>query len=79
MNPMTTAQVFDTGNGQAVRLPSGFHFDVDEVAIRQIGEMVVLLPKDSAKSLFLQSLQEFTPDFMESREQPQEVDERREW
>ena len=68
---MSTAHVFNVDNGQVVRLPSEYHFDTDEVAIRQIGEMIVLFPKNSKKSLFLQSLQEFTPDFLVTRDQPE--------
>lgn len=73
---MTTTQIFNTEGGQAIRLPSEFHFDTDELEIRQIGEMVVLFPKESEKSLFLQSLGEFTPDFLASRDQPELPEER---
>ena len=32
------------GDGQAVRLPHGFEFSADEVAIRRDGEAVILEP-----------------------------------
>lgn len=46
---MTTTQVFQNGDSQAVRLPSGFEFAAKEVAIRREGEAVILEPiKDAA-------------------------------
>jgi antitoxin VapB len=32
-------------SGQALRLPKEFRFDEDEVVIKKIGDMVILLPK----------------------------------
>ena len=41
---MTTTQVFQNGDSQAVRLPEGFRFAAKEVAIRREGEAVILEP-----------------------------------
>lgn len=41
---MTTTEIFHTGDGQVVRLPQGFEFAADEVAIRRDGEAVILEP-----------------------------------
>jgi virulence-associated protein VagC len=41
---MTTTQVFQNGDSQSVRLPSGFEFADKEVAIRRDGEAVILEP-----------------------------------
>jgi virulence-associated protein VagC len=41
---MTTTQIFQTGDGQAARLPRGFEFADKEVAIRREGNAVVLEP-----------------------------------
>lgn len=41
---MTTTEVFQTGDGQVVRLPQGFEFSAREVAIRRDGETVILEP-----------------------------------
>jgi virulence-associated protein VagC len=41
---MTVTQVFQNGDGQAVRLPEGFEFHSAEVAIRREGESVILEP-----------------------------------
>ena len=41
---MTTTQVFDSGEGQVVRLPTGFEFSSGDVSIRREGEAVILEP-----------------------------------
>lgn len=40
-----TAKVFLTNRSQAVRLPKEFQFATDEVAIRKVGEDVILSPR----------------------------------
>ena len=41
---MTTTEVFQSDDGQAVRLPDGFQFSASKVAIRKEGEAVILEP-----------------------------------
>jgi virulence-associated protein VagC len=41
---MTKTYVFQDGDAQAVRLPSGFEFATAEIAIRREGEAVILEP-----------------------------------
>jgi len=63
-------------NLQSVQLPSGFQFGTEEVCVFRFGDTVVLYPKDIARETMLRSLSEFTPDFMEIRKQPTDVEER---
>jgi len=58
------------GRSQAVRLPKEFRMPGDDVFIKRIGNIVILIPKDSPWSSLVKSLDQFTDDFMESREQP---------
>jgi antitoxin VapB len=67
---MQTAKIFLNGRSQAVRLPKDFRFSDNDVFIKKIGKMVVLLPKDDPWSSLVNSLDQFTDDFMENREQP---------
>jgi antitoxin VapB len=67
---MQTAKIFINGRSQAVRLPKEFRFSGNDVFIKKIGNMVVLLPKDDPWSSLVNSLNEFTDDFMNSRNQP---------
>lgn len=67
---MQTAKIFINGRSQAVRLPKEFRFSGNDVFIKKIGNMVILLPKDDPWSPLLNSLDQFTDDFMNNREQP---------
>ena len=69
---MQTAKIFINGRSQAVRLPKDYRFTGDDVFIKKIGKMVVLLPKDDPWSPLVKSLDQFTDDFMDSRDQPQQ-------
>ena len=67
---MQTAKIFLNGRSQAVRLPKDFRFSDKDVYIQKIGRMVILLPKDDPWSSLVDSLDHFTDDFMETRDQP---------
>ena len=64
------AKIFKNGRSQAVRLPKEFRFSGTDVYIKKIGNMVILLPKDDPWAPLINSLNQFTEDFMQSREQP---------
>jgi antitoxin VapB len=67
---MDTAQLVSDANGQSVRLPDSMHFSGDKVFVKKVGNAVVLMPcQDSWQSL-VESLSEFTSDFMAERVQP---------
>ena len=69
---MKIAKLFQNGQSQAVRLPKEFRFDGDEVFIKKVGQVTILLPvKNPWESLF-KSLNKFSDDFMETREQPKQ-------
>lgn len=67
---MKTAKLFKNGDSQAVRLPKEFRFAGNEVLIKHVGSAVVLLPKSKAWDTLLSSLNLFSNDFMNDREQP---------
>ena len=67
---MNTAKLFMNGRSQAVRLPREFRFDGDEVFIKKVGDVVVLIPYHAPWKTLVNSLQVFSADFMEDREQP---------
>ena len=62
---MDTAKVFENGRSQAVRLPKKFRFDVDEVVVQQLGDAVLLAPRDSVWKIFMDVLEGFTGDIFE--------------
>ncbi len=67
---MQTAKIFINGRSQAVRLPKEFRFSGDDVFIKKIGNMVVLFPKDDPWAPLVNSLDQFSDDFMETRDEP---------
>ena len=74
---MKTAKLFKNGESQAVRLPKEFRFEGDEVLIKRAGNAVVLLPKKQSWDSLVDSLGQFSSDFMSDRDQPA-IDDRRE-
>lgn len=70
---MDTAKIFQSGRSQAVRLPKEYRFDGTQVLIKRVGEAVVLLPygEEGWQTLF-ESLEQFSPDFMSDRQQPEQ-------
>lgn len=67
---MQSAKLFQNGKSQAVRLPKEFRFEGDSVAIRRVGEAVILQPHKKGWDTLFDALGQFSPDFMEERQQP---------
>lgn len=67
---MKTAKLFRNGRSQAVRLPKEYRFTGEDVYIKKVGEMVILIPYHAPWNTLIESLKLFSPDFMETREQP---------
>jgi antitoxin VapB len=68
---MQTAKIFINGRSQAVRLPKEYRLKGEDVYIKKIGNIVMLIPKDTPwSSLMINSLDQFTDDYMENRSQP---------
>ena len=61
---METLKLFANGQSQAVRLPKAYRFDGEEVYAKKVGQTVLLFPKNSAWSTFLEGLKGFSDDFM---------------
>ena len=66
---MQQAKLFQNGQSQAVRLPKEFRFEGDCVSIKRVGRAVVLLPYNEPWDTLLDSLSEFSSDFMDERSQ----------
>ncbi len=73
---METAKLFQNGQSQAVRLPKKYRFTGDKVLIKRVGNAVVLLPYEESWSTLLDSLEQFSDDFMSEPRQQPEVQER---
>lgn len=60
---MATAKVITDGNTQMIKLPTGYHFDCDEVDIQQIGQEIRISPKSDKGLELLEVLGGFSDDF----------------
>lgn len=68
---MRTAKIFRSGNSQAVRIPREFRLEGDKVEIQKRGDALVLRPKKKSWAALIESLNQFTDDFMKvDRKQP---------
>ena len=67
---MQTAKIFQNGQSQAVRLPRDSRFSGDRVFIKKVGDVVILLPYHAPWQTLIDSLDEFSDDFMAERVQP---------
>ena len=66
-----TTRLFMSGNSQAVRIPREFKLDGDEVEILRRGNTLVIRPKKLSWAPLVDSLKEFSSDFMQQgRQQP---------
>jgi antitoxin VapB len=67
---MKAARLFKNGQSQAVRLPKEYRFKGDRVLVKKVGNALVLIPLKEPWTPLLESLSQFSKDFMESRGQP---------
>ncbi|MCB8946152.1 MAG: antitoxin [Ardenticatenaceae bacterium] len=68
---METAKIFMNGRSQAIRLPKKYRFEGSEVYIKKVGDVVMLIPYHAPWEMLEESLDMFSDDFMESRNQPE--------
>ena len=61
--PLIT-KVFMNGRSQAVRIPSEYRFEEDELYINKIGNTLMLTPKSSLIKTLRQGLSMMSDDFM---------------
>ena len=68
---MSTAQVVTENGRQIVHLPGEVLLEGDEVAVKQIGRSLLLVPRGADRwEMLIASLDQFTDDFMRDRAQP---------
>ena len=76
MFELETAKIFTNGGSQAIRLPRRYRFNAKEVFVNQIGNVVMLIPKDDHWQGMLASLNLFTDDFLAEEVEPLPLEER---
>ena len=67
---MNTAKISTDGTHQIVILPEDFKMAGTEVYIKKVGNAIVLIAKDNPWQSLFESLDQFSDDFMTTRDQP---------
>ncbi|MEO1209019.1 MAG: AbrB/MazE/SpoVT family DNA-binding domain-containing protein [Cyanobacteria bacterium J06638_20] len=67
---MNTAKISTDGTHQIVILPEDFHVTGTEVYIKKVGNAIVLIAADNPWQALVESLEQFSDDFMTTRDQP---------
>ena len=67
---MDSAKIFQNGKSQAIRLPKEYRFQGTTVYIKRIGNAVILIPEQESWQTLIESLDKFSDDFMDERQQP---------
>ncbi|MGV0027080.1 antitoxin [Phormidesmis priestleyi] len=67
---MDIAKLETDGTSQIVILPEQFHLSGSEVYVKKMGNAIVIIAKDDPWRSLIDSLDQFSTDFMETREQP---------
>jgi antitoxin VapB len=55
---------------QFIDLPQNYQIEGEEAYIKKVGNVILLIPKDNPWQTLFNSLELFSNDFMEQREQP---------
>jgi len=61
---MLITKIFNNGNSQAIRIPKEYRFEQDEVFISKIGSALVIFQHNDRLAVLMESLNEFTDDFL---------------
>ena len=67
---MNIAKLATDGTNQIVILPEQFHLSGNEVYVKKMGNGILLIAKDDPWRSLIDSVDSFSEDFMETREQP---------
>ncbi len=67
---MNIAQISTDGTHQIVILPEDFKILGTEVYIKKVGNAIILIAKDNLWQCLFESLEQFSDDFMTTRDQP---------
>ncbi len=69
---MKTVKVLQQGTYQLIKLPKSLHLDSQQVLVKRVGNALVLIPSENPWQSLEDSLDKFSDDFMETREQPEQ-------
>lgn len=65
-----TIDIESKQGAQAIRIPKQMQIDDDKVYLKKVGNSLFIIPFHNPWQNMIDSIDSFTPDFMENREQP---------
>ena len=68
--PFEKASILNQKGQQAIKIPKRMQIDDNKVYLKKVGNALFIIPFHSPWQNLLDSLDAFTPDFMNEREQP---------
>lgn len=68
-----TAKVIEEGGRQTVFLPDTIHLKDTEVLVQQLGDAVLLVPRDKVWETFVNGINSFPEDVFANGREPQNV------
>jgi len=69
---MNIVKLSNDNEHQFVDLPQNYQLDGEEAYIKKVGNVILLIPKNQPWQTLFSSLELFSDDFLEQREQPQQ-------
>jgi len=64
-----TVSIKDNASGQVIRIPDNLRIEDDRVYLKKVGNTIYLIPFHDPWSSLMDSLEKFSDDFMDNREQ----------
>jgi len=64
-----TIDIKNKKGGQAIKIPKRMQIDDDKVYLKQVGNAIYIIPFHNPWQNLIESLDSFTSDFMDNREQ----------
>lgn len=68
--PFETIDIQQQAGSQVIRIPDDFKIDDDKVYLKKVGDSLYIIPFHNPWQGMIDSLGQFSTDFMEDREQP---------
>ena len=69
---LETIDIQDSSGSQSVRIPDDFKIDDDKVYLKKVGNALYIIPFHNPWQDLIDSVDNFSEDFMNDREQPNE-------
>ncbi|MEM6338812.1 MAG: AbrB/MazE/SpoVT family DNA-binding domain-containing protein [Pseudomonadota bacterium] len=63
-------KIHDSPDGQSIKIPESLKIDDDKVYVKKAGNVLYIIPFHNSWQDLIDSVEDFTPDFMDDRNQP---------